>query len=351
MSHVAEKNVWSWWSDALAGKIGPIHDGQPEWGFYRVREGKNGPWLPVAIWQDENGAFVATRNGAEVKHPEDIWTWCCRHAVTEEAFDAATAGNGWADDAPTNTLAPKDHNQPSDPFEALTEEFAGEKEMAATFLKTKITTQDQADRAAVWSKRLAGIAKKATDLHKVAKQPSLDEGRRIDDKWRDLKEAPAELSKKLKRHMDDFLLEQQRIENERQRKAQEEADRKRREAEDARIAAEKESAKKIADGISDMAAIAEHNNRMAEAERLSQQADDAERDTQTKNATAGRTGAKVALRTFVSARVTDYQAAATALVLMNHPDLLALIDQLANRAIRADKSLPGVERIEEQRAA
>jgi hypothetical protein len=335
MSHDAEKNVWAWWSNALAGNFGPIHDGQPEWGFYRVRDGKNGPWVPVAIWQDETGAFVATRNGQEVKHPEDIWTWACRYPVTEEAFDAAIAGKGWPDDAPTATLPPKTHNQSSDPFEALTEEYAGEKEQAEAFLKTKITTQDQADRAAVWSKRIAAIAKKATDLHKVEKQPSLDEGRRIDDKWRDLKEGPADLSKKLKRHMDEFLLEQQRIENERRRKAQEEADRIRREAEAAAHAAEE----------------AENSEAKAEADRLAKAAADAEREAQAKNAAAGRTGAKVALRTFVSAKVNDYQAAATALVLMKHPDILAVIDQLANRAIKSGQSLPGVERFEEQRAA
>lgn len=335
MSHAAEKNVWSWWTNALAGNFGPVHDGKPEWGFYRVRDGKNGPWVPVAIWQDENGAFVATRNGVEVKHPEDIWTWACRYPVTEEAFDAATAGKGWADDAPVIDLPPKTHNQSSDPFEALTEEYAGEKEQAEAFLKIKITTQEQADKAAVWSKRVAAIAKKATDLHKVEKQPSLDEGRRIDDKWRDLKEGPADLSKKLKRHMDDFLLEQQRIENERRRKAQEEADRKRREAEEAARAAENE----------------QNAAAKAEADRLAKEAADAERDAQAKNAAAGRTGAKVALRTFVSARVNDYQAAATALVLMKHADILAVIDQLANRAVKAGQSLPGVERIEEQRAA
>ncbi|MEZ2220726.1 hypothetical protein [Rhizobium sp. RCC_161_2] len=348
MSHAAE-NVWAWWSNALAGKLGPMHDGQPEWGFYRVRDGKNGPWLPVAIWQDEDGVFVATRNGAEVKHPEDIWTWCCRHPVTEEAFDAATAGNGWADDAPTNALAPKDHNQPSDPFEALTEEFAGEKELAAAFLKTKITTQDQADRAAVWSKRLAGIAKKATDLHKVAKQPSLDEGRRIDDKWRDLKEGPADLSKQLKRHMDAFLQEEQRKENERQAAARAEADRIQREADEARISAEKAMAKKVADGIADGHAIKEHNDRIAAAERLEQLAADAERDAQARNAAAGRTGARVALRTFVSAEITDFDKLLMAL--KDRSEIREVVETLANRAARSGVELVGMAIRSEQRAA
>lgn len=345
---MAEVNVWAWWQAALEGDIGPIHDGDPQQGYYRTRF-KDKPWEPVAIWF-EDGKWHAMRGDRQVDASE-IWTWACRNPVTYEAYTKAIEGAGWDDDAPVIDLPPKTHNQSADPFEALTEEFAGEKELAESFLKTKITTQEQADKAAVWSKRIAEIAKKATNLHKVEKQPSLDESRRVDDKWRDLKEGPADLSKKLKRHMDDFLLEQQRIENERRRKAQEEADRIRREAEQTRIDAEREAAKKVADGISDAQAIAEHNNRIAEAERLAKAADDAERDAQAKNAAAGRTGARVALRTFVSARVTDYQAAATALVLMKHPDILATIDQLANRAIKGGQSLPGVERIEEQRAA
>ncbi|QIG67298.1 hypothetical protein EVB37_062 [Rhizobium phage RHph_TM3_3_3] len=329
---MAEVNVWAWWQNALAGNMGPVHDGDPQQGYYRTRF-KDKPWEPVAIWF-EDGKWYAMRGERQVDASE-IWTWCCRNPVTYEAYTKAIEGAGWDDDAPVLDLPPKTHNQSADPFEALTEEFAGEKEQAEAFLKTKITTQQQADKAAVWSKRIAAIAKKATDLHKVEKQPSLDEGRRIDDKWRELKEGPADLSKKLKRHMDEFLLEQQRIENERRRKAQEEADRVRREAEAAARAA----------------ADADNADAKAEADRLAKAAADAEREAQAKNAAAGRTGAKVSLRTFVSARVTDYQAAATALVLMKHPDLLEVIDQLANRAIKAGQSLPGVERIEEQRAA
>lgn len=339
------QNNFTWWQNALAGKFGPIHDSDPQAGYYRTRY-KDKPWEPVAIWFEQD-RWWALRGEREVDASE-IWTWCCRNPISYEAYNKAIEGAGWDDEPDAPTIG---HNLPADPFEALKLEYQSEKEQAEAFMKTPITTQDQADKAAIWSKRLATIAKKATDLHKVEKQPSLDEGRRIDDKWRDLKEEPADMSKKLKRHMDAYLQEQQRLEQERQRKAREEAQRIAREAEEARIAAEKAAARKVADGISDAAAIAEHNNRLAEAERLAQQAAEAERDAQARNSSAGRTGARVALRTFVSAKVNDYQAAATALVLMKHPDILAVIDQLANRAVRSGQSLPGVERVEEQRAA
>lgn len=338
-----ETNVWAWWQAALAGNIGPMHEGQPEQGYYRTRF-KDGQWEPVAIWF-ENGQWHAMR-GERMVDPADAWNFCRTHPVSYEAYQKAIDGAGWDDEPPAPTIG---HNLPSDPFEALSLEYQSEKEQAEAFMKTPITTQDQADKAAIWSKRLATIAKKATDLHKVEKQPSLDEGRRVDDKWRGLKEEPADMSKKLKRHMDAYLQEQQRLEQERQRKAREEADRIAREAEEARIAAEKAAAKKVADGISDAAAIADHNNRVAEADRLAQQAADAEREAQARNASAGRTGARVALRTFTYAEITDFDALLMAL--KDRSEIRELVETLANRAARSGVELAGMAIRSEQRAA
>jgi hypothetical protein len=338
---MSDENSWEFWNAALSnpsevGKSLSVHDGDPHTGFWRVRTGKQGPFVPVAIWR-QNGEWIALRNG-ETTDAEALWTWCCRNPITEEAYYKALDGGGW-DDEPAAKTAAKPRgigdNLPSDPCEALTLEFDGEKELAGEFLKTPITEQAQADRAAVLAKRIAAIAKKATDLHKVEKQPSLDECRRIDDKWRPLKEEPDALSKKLKRHMDDYLREQQRIEQERQRAAAADAERLRSEADEAARAARQ----------------SENEYEQAKADRLAREAAEAEREAQAKNAAAGRTGAKVSLRTFVSAKVTDYHAAAKALVDMQHKEFLEFIDQLANRAIRADKTLDGVERVESQRAA
>lgn len=349
-------NAYAWWTKALelAGDCGElsrdqlkslgISEGTPEAGFYRKRKHKDGPFLPVAIWNTEGGT-VCLVNG-EIADPFLVWSFAARYPITELTYHAAVDGKGW----PNEPSAPKDHNLPKsdDPHENLAVEFAGERETAETFLKKPITTQAQADRAAIWSKRLATIAKKATDLHKVEKQPSLDEGRRVDDRWRDLREGADALSKRLKRHMDDFLRQQDRLEQERRRKAREEAERIRREAEDAARAA---AAATIEPDATDVAAIKEHNDRVAEAERLAKEAADADREAEARNANAGRTGARVSLRTFVSANVTDYYAAAKALLDANHRDLKDCIDQLANRAVKAGIEVAGVERAEEKRAA
>lgn len=329
-----EVNAWEWWTNALAGKFGPIHDGCPEQGYYRTRF-KDKPWEPVAIWS-EDGKWYAMRGEHQID-ASDIWTWCCRNPISYEAYVKALEGGGW-DDEPEPVRGMGD-NLPSDPFEALKLEFAGEQELAGALLKSKVETQDQANKIGVLSKRIAGISKRATDLHKVEKAPHLEAGRAVDEKWRDLKEEPDALSKKLKRHLDAFLQEQQRIELERQRRAREEAERIQRDADAARIAAEQASAKN--DNSASEAA--------AEAERLAQQAVAAERETQARNASAGRTGAKVSLRTFVFAEITDFDALLMAL--KDRAEIKEIVETLANRAARSGVELAGMTIRSEQRAA
>ncbi|CAD7023292.1 hypothetical protein REJC140_00157 [Pseudorhizobium endolithicum] len=325
---MSNDNAWKWWQDALAGNFGPIHDSDPQQGYYRTRF-KEKPWEPVAIWF-ENGEWHAMRGDRTVR-AADIWTWCCRNPITYEAYTKAIEGDGW-DDEPEAVRGMGD-NLPDDPFEALKLEFAGEQELAAELLRTKVETQDQANKIGVLSKRIASISKRASDLHKVEKAPHLEAGRAVDDKWRDLKEEPDSLSKRLKRHLDDYLREQQRLEMERQRKAQEEADRKRREAEDAASAAAQQ----------------ENEAAAVEAKRLQDEAAQAERDAQARNASAGRTGARVALRTFVYAQITDYDALLMAL--KDRAEIKEIVETLAHRAARSGVELPGMGIRSEQRAA
>lgn len=311
---------------------------EPQPGFYRKRN-KDGSDFPVAIW--ENGGDMVAVSGGRQCDADGIWTWCCDWPISEQTYrDVAENGQAWPDEPPA-AEAVIGHNQPTDPLDALRMEFEGEKELAEKFLASPIDSQDKADQAAVWSKRLASITKRATDLHRVEKQPHLDAGRAVDDKWRALKEEPDAMSKRLKRHLDAYLLEQQRKERERQEAARREEERLRREAE--------ELARKVA--ASDQQSEAERRAAKEEAERLQRGAEAKAKEAEERNASAGRTGAKVALRTFVSARVTDYEAAAKALLAANHREFKETIDQLANRAVRAGVTLAGVERVEEQRAA
>lgn len=326
MSQVHPDYVY--WSNALAGNLGPISDGDPQCGFYRRRLFKDGPFVPVAIWKDGE-ALIALVDGKPVG-AEDLWTWVCDKPITESEYHKVMGGGDWSDE-PRKATVPS--NMPADPFEALKIEFAAEQEVAAELLAKPVTEQSHADQIAVLTKRLSGIKSKATNLHKVEKQPFLDGGRNVDDKFRDLKEEPDTLTKKLKRHLDAYLLEQQRAEQERQRLAREEADRKQREADEA-------AAK---------AAAANDDSAAKDAQRLANEAAQAEREAQSRKAAAGRTGAKVSLRTFVSAQITDFDALLMAL--KDRPEIQECVEALANRAAKSGVELPGMKIISEQRAA
>lgn len=257
-------------------------------------------------------------------------------------------GAGW-DDEPEAPVAGMGHNLPDDPCEAMTIEFASEKELADALLKKPITTQDEADKAGILAKRIAAIGTKAEAQFKVEKQPSLDEGRRIDTKWRPLKEELGALSKKLKAHIEVFLKEEQCKERERQAAAQAEANRIAREAEEARLAAERAAEAQEDAGMHDIAAIAERNNTAAEAERLEEQAAQAQRDAQARNVSAGRTGARVSLHTFVYAEILDFDKLLIAL--KDRQEIRELVETLANRAARSGVDLDGMAIRSEQRAA
>lgn len=319
---------WLWWQNALKGEFGPIHS-EPEQGYFRVRS-KGEPWEPVAIWYDENSGWLAYRNGREVR-AEEIWTWACRNPITHGAYEKAMAGGGF-DDEPRPAPGIGDNSAEADPFDAVKIELAGEAEMAAEFLATEITTQDQADKAGIWAKRLTDLAKRADNHRVVEKEPHLVAGREVDDKWRDPIAEAKDWATKLKRHVEPFLIAQKRAEEERQRKAREEADAARRAAaEAARKAQESQQS-------------AEDQEETArEAKRLAAQAKQAEADAEARRVNAGRTGARVSVRTEKVGQVVDYAKAAAALVAMNHKDLIAVIDQLAQRAAKAGMPFDGME--------
>lgn len=327
---------WAFWRSALKnpGDIGskalPVHESEPHVGYWRVRR-KDGPWEPVAIFVPEGGeTLVAYRNNREVQDINALWVWCCRNPIEYEAYQKAADGDGW-DDEPQAAATIGDNSKEADPFDALNIEYLGEKEQAEEFMRSPVTTQAQADKVAIWAKRLTAIKSKAEGLHKVEKQPHLDAGRAVDDKWRDLKTEPDELAKKLKAHTQPFLSAQKRAEEERQRKAAEEAEAARRAA--------AEAARK-ANAI-DQQSESARATALAEAERQAAIARAAEQDAEARKVSAGRTGSRVSIRVEKRAKITDFNACLMAL--KGRPEIIELVTSLANRAVKSGFPLPGVE--------
>lgn len=328
-------NRWAWWQEALKGNFGPMHEGEPQQGFYRTRF-KGGRWEPVAIWVDEDtGNWVAYRAGREVD-PGEAWNFCRTHPITREAYDRAMDGNGFEDEPPLATIG--DNSGSDDPFEAIAQELAGEKELAEEFLRSPVKTQADADKAGIWAKRLSDLAKRADTLRVAEKEPHLAASRAVDDKWRAPVGEAKDLSVALKHHVEPFLIAKKREEEARARKAAEEAAALRRKAEEEARAAS---------ALQQNAADAEKAEQRRQ--ELLRQAQEAEKAAEVKNAQAGRTGAKVSIRTEKVGVVTDYAKAASALVAMHHKDLIEIIDKLAQRAAKAGMLFDGMEVREEEK--
>jgi len=316
-----------YWREKLAGRdpdpVEPRTD-MPA-GFWRLRAGD-----PLAVWLDANGERTALRgfSGASramaPRHMEAMAeSGGFGEAITEELYRAAFEAGEWPDDPPS--VAPIGHNLPESEYDRLRIEIEGEVETTAPFLMRPVETQADADKCSTWARRVGQLAKQADEAREVEKAPHLAAGRDVDDKWRPVVSDAKDLTTTLKKHVEGFLIRQKR-----------EA-----EAEAAKAREEAAQLRKAADLIT-----------VDEDERadLIVQAQDIERAVaEPKRAIAGRPGMRVSLRKKVRARIVDYDACHAAL--KNHGDMKALVEQLANRAVKAGVPLAGVEAEEYEEAA
>jgi hypothetical protein len=331
-----ESDPWGWYFAALDNKalIGspelPVHEQPPGNGYFRVRR-KGSPWEPVQIWVDDSGAFNALRSGKPVKVDLifNLWQYACRNPITEEQYDRALAGESFEDE-PEPAMG--ETSAPEDPFVALSQEFGKENAAYLEFKKTPVDTQARADQAAIIAKRLAAISTRATARHKVEKEPSLIEGRRIDQKWRALREDSDLAAKALKRSIDAFLREEERKEDERRRLAAVEA---------ARLKEIADEKLWRAEGANDPDVVADAGAALSKAKL-------AEREAEARPIQAGRTGERVTLRTFVSAVIEDQDALYQAV--KHDARVKEILQVIADAAARANVPLPGTVRHEEKRA-
>lgn len=344
---------YSAWRAALAGEPVAIHDAEPNSGFYRVKR-KSGELHPVAIWRDEVGTVFAQLNGEAIES-SSVWPWAAKKPVTYEAYQAFMDGKGWPDDAPAlpaDKPAPDapatadgpaenpraiscDNSGDAEAAEAMRLELVGEKELADQFLAKPITSQEAADQVAVWSKRIGDLKNRADKAFQAEKAPHLEAGRLVDEKWRWRQDAET-LVRRLKSHITPWLEKLRAEEQERARKAAEEARRQQEEA--TRLAA---------------AAQAGDEAAAAQAEEVQARAIETTKAAEVQRTGAGRTGAKVSLRTVTDVVITDLPALAAFYAGMNDApaDLKEVLLKLARRNISAGVTPPGVTVATKQVAA
>lgn len=361
--------------DAQAGK-GPQPEttpGHPKPGFYRLRGwapadkpgGKRTlKFDPIAIWYEDGQAFCAKPGFCPTKQDEidELFSRCCRDAVTEDAYRAVVAGGMWpdqveerapakateperlgptetqqamygqgrADDRPENERAtPGDNSGAASPATVMAERIADVNQQFADWLKKiggKVVSDEHADKAANFGALMGELEKEAEALHKVEKAPWLEGGRTVDAAWKPLIEKAATSKGRVKRdYVTPYLVEKQkRIDAEAK-------------AERERIAAERAKAEQEAAAAGVEAPPVEEPP-PPEPERV-------------KAGTRG--GRATALRTVKVGEITDLPALAAYLAGMSTPpaEFVEVCKKLAEKMMKAGVTVPGAKLNDEQRAS
>ncbi|OAP40388.1 hypothetical protein AU381_00225 [Sinorhizobium glycinis] len=307
-------NRWAWWQNALKGNFGPMHEGEPQQGFYRTRF-KGGKWEPVAIWlDDETGKWVAYRAGREVD-PGEAWNFCRTHPITKEAYDGAINGQPFPDEDETVAaqVAASGHNSGE---VDRADEIADQIEAALAGMKAYAKIGDDATAAKALSlrNRLNELSREADKKRDELKRPHLEAGKAVDAKWQPL-------VKKAKAGADQVrdaigAWETHKLQEERRRQ---------REAEQALLAAEQAQREQQAD--------------VAVMEAPAPTVAPVETAPSPIKPTYGK-AASVKVVTVVK-DVTDWPA--LAVYMSAHPDMQTLLRQLAQRALDAGRTnIPGI---------
>lgn len=314
-------DAWAWWRAALknpaeVGKSLPVHDGEPNQGYFRVRYGKDKPFEPVAIWK-EDGQWLAYRSNREAD-ASAIWTSCCRNPISYEAYQAAIDGKGWSDDdavvakqvAPP---APGDNSAAIDPAEEIADQI--ESALKGMDAYKKIADDATAAKALSLRNRLNELSGQADKIRAKQKEPHLEAGKAVDAKWQPL-------VKSAKAGADGVRDAIGRWETEKLRKQREE---ERRQAEELRLQQEAARAAEPAGDVAEAVAPVVH-------------AAPAPAPTPIKP-TYGKT-ASVQVKVIVK-DVTDWKA--LALYMIDHPVLQDTLRSLAQRALDAGRTnVPGI---------
>src|SRR3990167_7097434 len=107
-----EADHYSWWREAIKGNVGPISADHPQCGRFKMRRAKDGPYLPVAIFQD--GGALKAAVVKDMVDPLTIWTYCAKHPIDEDTYRAAIKDGRFPDEP--EPLVQRS-NMPADPFE------------------------------------------------------------------------------------------------------------------------------------------------------------------------------------------------------------------------------------------
>lgn len=82
---------YAWWRAALAGENPPIHDGDPQCGWFKRRLYRDGPWLHAVIWRASDGNIYC-QVGGKNKDAREAWNWLASNPITVEEYREIQSG-------------------------------------------------------------------------------------------------------------------------------------------------------------------------------------------------------------------------------------------------------------------
>lgn len=313
---------YAYWRNALVGTFGPIHDSDCQAGFWRKRASRGGPFLPVATWI-QNGRMVAIVDGKETD-PAELWTYICRYPITEEQYHNRVQTGTWhdMDSAVDESLAPPPigHNAPpQDDADILAAQIAAASANAKAY--ETITDDTTAAKAQSARARLNELSRDADKRREALKRPHLEAGKAIDTRWNPLVKAAKAAADAIARALSAHET------------------RKAREAAEVARNAEEERQRDLAAELA--------QNPQAPPEFVAQHAPKAEPAPAPVTTIRGAYGRAAAVKAVKVARVTNYELAVP--FFANDQGVRALVDKLAQRAVDADITPPGVEVTEERK--
>lgn len=175
-----------WYNAALKGVRGPIDPNNPKTGFYRVRAGRDGPYIPVAFWYDTHDETLRChKNGRSIDDlaARELWVYAAKNLVPEDSYWSVIDGKGWPDNDPSAAAAAKgpEIDPATDPAGSLKAEIDAAKAGVPAYVP--IDSDEQAARGQTLRSALTGLSGKATKAYEALNRPLLDEQQRIRKVW------------------------------------------------------------------------------------------------------------------------------------------------------------------------
>lgn len=98
--------AYAWWRAAISGRKPPLHDAEPQCGFYARRLVKGGPIVPARIWldraiDDETGELIGDETMlckvGDVQCDVDTqWIWLAAKPISEAEYNYLRRRTQWA---------------------------------------------------------------------------------------------------------------------------------------------------------------------------------------------------------------------------------------------------------------